>query len=86
MLGKRRDIENMSSQIGKFAKWCVRIIDAKVIKFQFTASGETVTAERYECLLVSKDPTQYMLATIPFSFGGRQLATKSLGTFKKTMM
>ena len=55
----------MNSTIGKFAKWYVRIIDPKIIQYEFRSRGETVSAERFECVLVSKDPAQYMLATVP---------------------
>ena len=66
----------MNSTIGKFAKWYVRIIDPKIIPHEFRSRGEIVSAERYECVLVSKDPTQYMLATVPFDFNDRLSATK----------
>ena len=68
MLPKNVEIlkKNMNSTIGKFAKWYVRIIDPKIIQYEFKLRGETVSAERFECVLVSKDPSQYMLATVPF--------------------
>ena len=61
----------MNSTIGKFARWCARIIDPKIIPFEFKSKGEDVYAQRFECVLVSKDPAQYMLATVPFSFTDR---------------
>ena len=67
----------MNSTIGKFAKWYVRIIDPKIIQYEFRSRGETVSAERFECVLVSKDPAQYMLAIVPFSFNDRLAAKKS---------
>ena len=73
----------MNSTFGKFAKWYVRIIDPKIIQYEFKARGETVSAQRFECVLVSKDPAQNMLATVPFSFTDRDSATKALNTFKK---
>ena len=33
-------------------------------------------------MLVSKDPTQYMLAAVPFSFADRPAATNALDAFK----
>ena len=75
--------KNMNSTIGKFAKWYVRIIDPKIIPYQFKSRGETVSAERFECVLVSKDPAQYMLATVPFSFNDRLSAKKSARPFQK---
>ena len=68
----------MNATIGKFAKWYVRIIDPKIIHYEFKSKGETVHAEKFECVLVSKDPAQYMLATVPFSFTDRLSATKGM--------
>ena len=83
MLPKNVEIlKNMNSTIGKFAKWYVRIIDPKIIQYEFKSRGETVSAERFECVLVSKDPAQYMLATVPFSFADRLSATKARDAFK----
>ena len=73
----------MNSTIGKYTKWCVRIIDPKVIQYEFKSRQETVMAERFECILVSKDPSQYMLAGVPFSFNDRQAARKALAEYKK---
>ena len=72
----------MNPTIGKYAKWYVRIIDPKIIQYEFKAKGETVSAQKFQCVLVSKDPAQYMLATVPFSFTDRLAATKALNTFK----
>ena len=55
----------MNSTIGKFAKWYVRIIGPDIIQYEFKSIGETVSDQRFECVLVSKDPTQYMLARVP---------------------
>ena len=73
----------MNSTIGKFARWYVRIIDPKIIEYEFKSKGETVSAKKFECVLVSKDPAQYMLATVPFSFSDRLSAKKALDRFKK---
>ena len=72
----------MNSTIGKFAKWYVRVLDPKIIEYEFWSKGETVYAQKFECVLVSKDPAQYMLATVPFSFSDRRSATKALEAFK----
>ena len=72
----------MNSTIGKFAKWYVRVVDPKIIPYKFWSRGEEVSAERFECIVVSKDPTQYMLATVPFSFTDRMAAKRALERFK----
>ena len=46
----------MNATIGKFAKWCVRIIDPKIIHYEFKSTCDAVYAEKFECVLVSKDP------------------------------
>ena len=84
MLPKNVEIlKNMNSTIGKFARWYVRIIDPKIIEYEFKSKGETVSAKKFECVLVSKDPAQYMLATVPFSFNDRLSAKKSVRPFQK---
>ena len=83
MLPKNAEIlKNMNSTIGKFAKWYVRIIDPKIIPYEFKSKGEIVHAEKFECVLVSKDPAQYMIGSVPFSFTDRLAATKALEAFK----
>ena len=72
----------MNPTIGKYASWIVRVLDGKKIQYEFQSRGETVTAEKFECVLVSKDPAQYMLGTVPFSFNDRQAATKAVADFK----
>ena len=47
MLPKNVEIlKNMNSTIGKFAKWYVRIIDPKIIQYEFKPRGETETEMR----------------------------------------
>ena len=77
-------LENMNSMYGPYCKWYVRIIDAKIIPYQFKSRDETeiVYAERFECVLVSRDPAQYMLATVPFNVKDRLSAKRALEDFK----
>ena len=83
MLGKNVEtLKNMNGQIAKYGKWYARIIDPKVIPYEFKSKNETVYAEKFECVLVSKNPKQYMLATVPFSFNDRSAATKAKDTFR----
>ena len=83
MLAKNVEtLKNMNGQIAKYGKWYARIIDPKVIPYEFKSKNETVYAEKFECVLVSKNPKQYMLATVPFSFNDRSAATKAKGTFR----
>ena len=55
----------MNSTTSKFAKWYVRVVAPKIIDDSFTARGETIAAQKFECVLVSKDPAQYMIGLVP---------------------
>ena len=68
----------MNATIGKSAKWYVRIIEPKIIHYEFKSKGATVHAKKFECVLASKDPARYMLATAPFSFTDRLSTTKCM--------
>ena len=48
----------MNGTTSKYAKWFVRVIHPKLIDYTFQARGETVHAQKFECVLVSKDPAQ----------------------------
>ena len=73
----------MNSTTGRCARWYVRIIDPKVIQYSFQSRGESVGAEKFECVLVCKDPTQYMIGLAPFSFSDRHTATKAAEKLKE---
>ena len=75
-------LKNMNANIGKSAIWYVRVLDPKIIHYELHCRGETIDAERFQCVLVSKDPAQYMLAAIPFTFIDRTRPRKALDTYK----
>ena len=74
-------LKNMNSSTGKFAKWYVRVIAPKIIDYTFQARGETIAAQKFECVLVSKDSSQYMLGLVPFAFSDRGAAQKAMDKF-----
>ena len=74
-------LKNMNGTTAKHAQWCIWILDPKIIDYTFAARGETINASRFECMLVSKDPKQCMLAGIPFSFKERDSAKKAYTKF-----
>ena len=76
-------LKNMNGTTGKFAKWYVRVIAPKIIDYPIKARGETIAAQKFECVLVSKDPTQYMLGLVPFAFSDRGAAKKAMDKFKE---
>ena len=77
-------LKNMNPHSSKFGKWIVRILSPKVIPYTFkTQRGEVVNAKRFNCILVSKDPSQYMLGVVNFSFQQRDAAEKACERFKE---
>ena len=72
-------LKNMNSSTGKFAKWYVRAIAPKIIDYTFEARGETIAAQKFECVIVSQDSAQYMLGLVPFDSKDRRAAQKSTG-------
>ena len=76
-------LKNMNATTAKFAKWYVRIIDPKVIEYSFHARGQDVQAKKFECILVSNDPSQYMLALVPWNFQDKEAAVKAFEKYKK---
>ena len=79
-------LKNMNASTSKFAKWYVRVVDPKIKEYSFKSRGETVAAQKFECVLVSKDPAQYMLGLVPFSFSDRQAAAKALTKFRENQV
>ena len=75
-------LKNMNVQTGKHATWVVRVLSPKLIRYQFTARGKQVHASKFQCLLVSKDPRQFMLGSVPFSFASPDAASKAFDRFK----
>ena len=73
----------MNSSTGKFAKWYVRVIAPKIIDYPIKARGETIAAQKFECVLVSKDSSQYVLGLVPFAFSDRGAAQKAMDKFKE---
>ena len=73
----------MNSPTSKYAKWFVRIIHPKVIDYTFRARSEVVNAQKFECILVSEDPAQYMMGLISFTFNDRGAAKKAFSRFKE---
>ena len=80
---KLETLKNMNNSTQRFATWCIRIVDPKVIPYEFTARGEVVMASKFQCVIVSKDAKQYMLGLVPFSFADRDAASKAAERFKQ---
>ncbi len=74
-------LNTMSNSSAKFATWIVRVKDPKIIDYEFKARGETVRAQKFQCVLVSRNPKEYMMGTVPFSFQSRLAAQHASETF-----
>ena len=82
MLSKNTEaLKSMNSQTAKYAKWYVKILDPKVIDYPFFSKGENIHAQKFQCVLVSHVPEQYMLGLVPFDFRDRNAATKAAEKF-----
>ena len=82
MLPKNTEtLKNMNNTTAKYARWYVRVLDPKVIDYSFLCKGERIPAKKFQCILVSKAPDQYMLGLVPFDFKDRNAATKAAAKF-----
>ena len=87
MLPKNTEtLKNMNATTGKFAKWYVRVVDPQIIDYSFKAKGEPFAAQKFQCVLVSKDPAQYMLGLVPFAFSDRRAAAKAQTKFPENQV
>ena len=75
-------LKNMNVQTGKHATWVVRVLSPKLIRYQFTTRNKQVHASKFQCLLVSRDPRQFMLGSVPFSFASPDAPSKAFDRFK----
>ena len=73
----------MNASTGKYAKWFVRAIGPKVKDYTFDSRGEKIQAHKSECVLVSQDPSQYMMGLVPFDFKNRQAASNAETHFRR---
>ena len=76
-------LRNMNSSTAKHAKWYVRILDPKIIEYKFSSRGQIVDAKKFQCVLVSQDPTQYMFGVVNWDFKQTDASDKAMAKFKK---
>ena len=48
---------------------------------QLSIAWRDSAGEKVECVLVSQDPSQYMMGLVPFEFKDRQVASKAAAPF-----
>jgi len=75
-------LNNMNVQTAKHASWVVRVLSPKMMQYTFNFKGQQVAAERFVCLLVSKDPKQFMFGSVPFSFANKKAAKDAFERFQ----
>ena len=73
----------LNEQSAKFMDWQVRILHPRIIKYQFTTrKNEVVNATRFQAYLVGAIPSEYVMATVPFSFKDETKPTRSSQRFQ----
>ena len=75
-------LKNMNLETAKHAQWVVRVLAPKLIRYSFQSKQKTVQAEKFQCLLVSTIPTQFMIGSVPFNFATPDAAQKAFQKFK----
>ena len=75
-------LKNMNLETGKHAQWVVRVLAPKLIRHSFQSKQKTVQAEKFQCLLVSTIPTQFMIGSVPFNFAAPQAAKQAFQKFR----
>jgi len=75
-------LKNMNAQSSKHASWVVRVLSPKIIHYTFNSKGQQVAAEKFVCLLVSKDPKQFMFGSVPFNFANKKAAKDAFERFQ----
>ncbi len=59
-------LKKMNYSTAKFATWIVHVKDPKIIDYEFIARGEPVRTQKFQCVLVSQNPKEYVMGTVPF--------------------
>ena len=75
-------LKNMNLETAKHAQWMVRVLAPKLIRYSFQSKQKTVEAEKFQCLLVSTIPTQFMIGSVPFNFAAPKAASQAFQKFK----
>lgn len=76
-------VKNMNSNNGKFGAWllCVRSPEALHVRFQNRKDGKWIEGYRFQCVLASNDPKQYMYGVIPYDFKNSNSAQEACDKF-----
>jgi hypothetical protein len=73
----------LNEQSAKFMDWQVRILYPRLVKYQFTTrKNEIVNATRFQAYLVGAMPSEYVMATVPFSFKDESKPSRSAQRFQ----
>ena len=77
IMARLETLKNMNGSSAKHATWVVRVCSSSIIPYSFFAKGVKVNAEKFEAILVSQNPKEFMIGSVPFSFKDRQGAAKA---------
>lgn len=73
----------LNEQSDKFMDWQVRVLYPRIVKYQFTTrKNEVVNATRFQAYLVGATPSEYVMATVPFSFKDETRPTRAAQRFQ----
>ena len=61
-------VMNMNETNVKYAKWCLRVLKPQLQSYTFQARGQTIEAKTFTCILVSDNPSEYLIGSVPFEF------------------
>ena len=53
------------------------MLSPKVMSYEFKSRNEVAKATRFQCILVSQDPKQFMIGSVPFSFAAKDAASNA---------
>lgn len=86
MASQYEGVMGLNETNAKFAKWLFRVIAPRKQAYTFTSrdrkqGSKTVHAERFDCVLVSDDPTEYLMGSVPFQFANPKAASRAVESF-----
>lgn len=77
---------NLDGVNAKSGKWLFRVLAPQTIAYVFADAtkprgSNRINAERFDCVLVSNDPTKYIMGSVPFRLARPQAAKKAAARF-----
>ena len=84
--GVYEGVMGLNATNAKFAKWVFRVVAPKKHAYSFQCRDrkqgtKKVNAERFDCVLVGDEPTEYAMGSVPFQFDDPHAASRALERF-----